>query len=182
MRRVFVLAAVLAVSTAQPFATFGSGDEGPPFLRQPATVGPTNAPTTTPAPVTQGTAAPSIVPAAAPAPSIQPQNNATSQTSAGNTSSIASNGFIRAFGTYFVDSQCRNFVPVCLAAWFLLCHASIVRRCCLLSVFRSPCQVGWNRYKTPQCSSGLMSLLGCSFVFVEAIRRDVEWGWRWPNW
>lgn len=113
MRRVFVLAAVLAVGTAQPFATFPSGDDGPPFLREPATVGPTNAPTTTPAPVTQATAAPSIVPAAAPAPSIQPQNNATSQTSAGNTSSIAASGFIRPFGTYFVDSQCRNFVPVC---------------------------------------------------------------------
>ena len=109
-----VLAAVLAVSTAQPFATFGSGDDGPPFLRQPATVGPTDAPTTTPEPVTQATAAPSIVPAAAPAPSIQPQSNATSQTSAGNTSSIAAaSGFIRASGTYFVDSQCRNFVPVC---------------------------------------------------------------------
>ena len=112
MRHVVVLAAVLAVSTAQPFATFPAGNDLPPFLRPPATVGPTNAPTTTPAPVTQATAAPSIVPAAAPAPSIQPQNNATSQTSAGNTSSIAGSGFIRPFGTYFVDSQCRNFVPV----------------------------------------------------------------------
>ncbi|KAK9843772.1 hypothetical protein WJX81_005762 [Elliptochloris bilobata] len=51
------------------------------------------------------------------ASSIQPQSNASSQTSAGNSSSLAASGFIRAYGTYFVDSQCHNFVLVCLRSW-----------------------------------------------------------------
>ena len=177
----FVLAAVLAVSTAQPFATFGSGDEGPPFLRQPATVGPTNAPTTTPAPVTQGTAAPSIA-AAAPAPSIQPQNN-TSQTSAGNTSSLSASGFIRPFGTYFVDSQCRNFVPVC---WCLAALEFAQSRISGEALPFAECfyvrRVRWagtgTRRPSVQCVCCLVVLRICD---VEAIRRDIEWGWRWPH-
>lgn len=120
MARIAILCAALAALAAgQPFDTFPAGglDDGPPFSRsgpyqQPTTVPPTNVPTTTPAPVQQATSAPSIPPSA-PAPSIQPQNNASSETSAGNSTSIAAApGFIRAFGTYFVDGACHNFVPV----------------------------------------------------------------------
>jgi len=126
-----VLLGALVLCGAQPFFdTFPSGgfdnNAGPfqgPF-QQPATVRPTNAPTTTPVPVSQATRAPSIPPVSAPAPSIQPQNSAANQTSAGNTSSIAATGFIRPFGTYFVDGACRNFVPVgwnrCVAAMYCI--------------------------------------------------------------
>jgi hypothetical protein len=150
MERVLVLLGALVLCGAQPFFdSFPSGgfdnNAGPfqgPF-QQPATVRPTNAPTTTPVPVSQATRAPSIPPVSAPAPSIQPQNSAANQTSAGNTSSIAATGFIRPFGTYFVDGACRNFVPVNTAS----CATGNTK-----PVLRGPAaddiaapQVGWNR-------------------------------------